>query len=102
MKSLYDIIRRGVVTEKSSDEAAKAKGGGARYTFVVNPDANKIEIRQAVEKLFDLKNKVMTVKTMNYDGKWRRKGRKGGFRPAWKKAMVTVAAGSKIAEFDEG
>ena len=98
MKDFHRILRRGVVTEKSS--AARANENA--YTFVVDPDANKIEIRQAVEKYFGLKNKVLSVNTMNFDGKWRRKGRKGGYRPDWKKAVVTLVKGATIKVVDEG
>jgi large subunit ribosomal protein L23 len=87
-----------VVTEKSQ----KAKDALNKYTFMVDPAANKIEIRQAVESLFDIKNKVMTVRTSVFAGKFRRKGRKGGFRPDWKKAVVTLAKGAAIKEFEEG
>ncbi len=66
--------------------------------FRVRPEANKVEIRQAVEKLF--KVKVEKVRTINYLGKMRRVGRSLGQRPAWKKAYVTLAEGQRIDFFE--
>jgi large subunit ribosomal protein L23 len=98
MKDIYSIIRKGVVTEKS----AAAKEGLHKFTFVVDPRANKIEIRQAIERIFGLKNKVLSVRTSNFAGKYKSKGRKGGYKPDWKKAVVTLAKGTNIKEFEEG
>lgn len=115
MKDIYRVLRKGVVTEKSTrlkdgpqakegkeQEKEKDKEPLRKYTFVVDLKANKIEIRQAVEKIFDLKNKVVSVRTAVFQGKFRRKGRKGGYRPDWKKAVVTVQKGVTIKAFDEG
>jgi large subunit ribosomal protein L23 len=79
-----------LVTEKS--ERLKAAGG--KYTFRVARAANKIEIRQAVEKLF--KVNVRAVHVMNFPGKLRRMGRYAGRRPDWKKAIVTLKQGQTI------
>ena len=98
MRDFYRILRKGVVTEKTSALMDKFN----KYTFLVSVDANKIEIRQSVERLFDLKNKVLSVRTAVYAGKWSRKGRKGGYRPNFKKAVVTLVQGASIKEFREG
>ena len=68
------------------------------YTFVVAPDANKIEIRKAVEVLF--KVKVLAVNTIQMMGKKKRLGKSEGTRPNWKKAIVTLAPGEKIAGYE--
>ena len=84
-----DVIVRPVVSEKSY-----ALLDANAYTFIVHPDANKIEIRQAVERLFDVK--VVKVNTVRVLGKVRRRGWVAGRRPDWKKAMVTLAEGQTI------
>jgi len=63
-------------------------------TFKVTVDANKVEIRQAVEKVFNVK--VANVRTASHEGKWKRMGKYEGRRPSWKKAIVTLAPGHKI------
>jgi large subunit ribosomal protein L23 len=68
-------------------------------TFKVLRDANKIEIKDAVEKIF--KVKVQSVRTANFHGKKRRQGRYSGRRPDWKKAYVTLKEGEKMIEFSE-
>ncbi len=95
MKDIYQIIRRPIITEKSSLQ----KDRHNQYTFEVDPDANKIEIKEAVEKIF--KVKVSEVRTSNYAGKRKRLGRSMGRRPDWKKAVVMLRAGEHI-EFFEG
>ena len=94
MKSVYDVIRRPIVTERSVEGAQEHK-----YTFEVAREANKIEIRKAVEEIFGVE--VESVHTMNYDGKKRRQGYTQGRTPAWKKAIVTLKEGSKGIEFFE-
>lgn len=89
-----DVIIRPVVSEKSYaayDENV--------YTFVVAPDANKIEIRQAIESIFDVR--VTNVNTMNRNGKRKRNRRTGTFgrRPGTKRAIVTLAEGDRIEIF---
>ena len=94
MKSVYDVIRRPIVTERSVEGAAEHK-----YTFEVAREANKIEIRKAVEEIFGVE--VESVHTMNYDGKQRRQGYTQGRTSAWKEAIVTLKEGSKGIEFFE-
>jgi len=94
MRDPYEILKTPHVTEKTMEGTALNK-----YTFVVAPDANKIEIRDAVEKVF--KVKVVKVNTVSVKGKSRRRGRMPeGKTPDWKKAVVTVAEGSKIDLFE--
>ena len=94
MKSVYDVIVRPIVTEASIAGAADKK-----YTFAVAKEANKIEIRKAVEEIFGVK--VKSVNTMNYDGKEKRMGYHVGRRPSWKKAIITLTEESKGIEFFE-
>lgn len=94
MRNINDVIVRPLVTEKSHDQLDRL---GA-YTFVVNKDANKIEIAKAVEKQFGVK--VRDVRTMRYAGKQKRMGRFMGRKASWKKAMVTLAEGDSIELFE--
>ena len=91
----YDIIRRPIITEQSMDQVADRK-----YTFEVAKNANKIEIKKAVEEIF--KVEVEKVTTMNYDGKPKRQGGFSGKRADWKKAVVKLKEGSKTIELFEG
>ncbi|MCL2633750.1 MAG: 50S ribosomal protein L23 [Oscillospiraceae bacterium] len=91
-----DIVISPVITEKSTDNLVESK-----YTFKVAKEANKIEIKKAVEALFN-GVKVEKVNTMNVRGKLRRQGRNKGYTPSWKKAIVTVTKDSKPIEFFEG
>ena len=92
-KTAQDIIIRPIITENSMDGLADRK-----YTFKVAKNANKIEIKKAVEQLFkDVK--VEKVNTMNVRGKKKRMGRNEGYTPAWKKAIVTLTDDSKTIEF---
>lgn len=91
----HDIIIRPVLTERSL-----AGVQGNKYTFEVAKDANKIDIARAVEELF--KVKVVKVNTISVRGQLRRRGRTMGYTPSWKKAVVTLAPGSKTIEFFEG
>lgn len=95
MKSPYDIVLSPIVTEKSMDLINDNK-----YTFRVAKDANKAEIKYAVEQIFD-GVKVERVNTMNMLGKTKRVGMKVGKRIDWKKAIVTLKEGSKTIEFFE-
>jgi large subunit ribosomal protein L23 len=92
---IYHIIRRALITEKST----AAKGENNKYIFEVDRRANKIEVATAVEKLF--KVKVLDVHVMNIVGKKKRVGRIMGEKRSWKKAIVTLAPGSRI-EIHEG
>ena len=87
-----DIIIKPVLTEKGYDGIASKK-----YTFYVKKDANKTQIKLAVEKLFGVK--VAKVNTINYKGKLKRMGRNEGFTPNYKKAIVQLKADSKTIEF---
>ena len=102
MRDPREVIVEPLITEKS----AQAMENNV-YTFVVDRNANKIEIGQAVEKLWDVK--VTNVRTMVYAGKARRammgrmsRNRHIGRRPAWKKAMVTLAEGDHIEFYEVG
>lgn len=90
-----DIIIRPIITERSMQDAAVKK-----YAFVVNKSANKYQIKDAIEEIFEVK--VTNVSTMNYLGKIKRMGRNEGRRPNWKKAIVTLSAESKEIKFFEG
>ncbi len=93
----YDVILEPLVTEKSMAEMSDMK-----YTFLVHPEANKSMIRDAVEKMFD-GVKVAKVNTMNLEGKTKRKNRKDEGKTAKrKKAVVTLAEGSKEIEIFQG
>ena len=92
-KEHYRIVRKPRVTEKALKEVERAHA----YAFEVAPDANKIEIRKAVEALFNVK--VESVRTMNMIGKYKRTGRWFGRRPNWKKAVVVLKAGYAIEDF---
>ena len=92
MKSAYDIIKKPVLTEKTYDQFP-----GRTYTFEVDKTANKIEIKKAVEQIFDVE--VESVHTMNRDGKVRRQGATSGRTPSSKKAYVKLKENSKGIEF---
>jgi large subunit ribosomal protein L23 len=91
----YRIIRRPIVTEKGST----LKDDNNQLVFEVSLDANKPEIRKAVEKIF--KVTVLSVRTQNRQGKRKRMGRTTGRRRSWKKALVTLKEGDRI-DFFEG
>jgi large subunit ribosomal protein L23 len=94
MRNIHQVIVRPLITEKSTDQLDRQHA----YTFVVDRDANKIEISHAVETLFNVK--VKDVRTMRYRGKERRVGRHVGHRAAWKKAVVTLRDGDTIEIFE--
>ena len=93
MRSVYDVIKRPIISEKSTALAEVA----GRYAFEVAVAANKQEIRNAVQILFNVK--VSAVRTMIMHGKVKRVGRFENKRANWKKALVTVAPGQKIEFF---
>lgn len=95
MRDLLDIIKRPVITEHSADLMAEKK-----YTFEVDPKADKTAIKKAVEAAFGVK--VEKVNTMNTKGKFKRMGRYGGYRPDRKKAIVQLSEDSKDLDFFEG
>ncbi|UCC66126.1 MAG: 50S ribosomal protein L23 [Deltaproteobacteria bacterium] len=95
MRDIYQIIKRPLITEKANilkDEENKV-------SFVVHREANKVEIKEAVERLFKVKVLKVNVSTMK--GKPRTIGRSVGRRPDWKKAVVTIRSGDRI-DFFEG
>lgn len=91
---LRDVLIRPLITEKATNMMQDNK-----YSFIVALNANKIEIRQAVEEIF--KVKVMKVNTIRVLGKVKRMGRSQGKRPDFKKAIVKLAPGHRIEEFFE-
>jgi large subunit ribosomal protein L23 len=93
---LTDVIRRPLVTEKTSI----LREDGKTIVFEVAPGANKVEIKRAVEQL--LGAKVASIRTGLVHGKVKRQGRFAGSRPDWKKAYVTLREGEKMPEFLEG
>jgi large subunit ribosomal protein L23 len=94
MKDVYHVISSPLITEKGT----LVNEQGNQFLFRVRREANKVEIRRAVETLF--KVKVEKVHTLNYLGKKRRVGKSLGQRPGWKKAYVTLAQGQRIDFFE--
>ena len=94
MAELHDIILRPIVTEKT----ARLEAGQNTYTFQVGVSANKLEIKDAIERLFGVD--VHDVRTVNVRGKTKRVGRYQGRRSDWKKAYVTLADGELIQLFE--
>ncbi|KIL38372.1 50S ribosomal protein L23 [Gordoniibacillus kamchatkensis] len=94
MKNPRDIIKRPIVTERTSDLMALKK-----YAFEVDMRANKTEIKQAIEQIFGVK--VTNVNTMRMPAKPKRYGRYSGYTSEWKKAIVSLSADSKELEFFE-
>ena len=92
----YDVILKPVITEKSMSAMAEKK-----YTFLVHPEANKVMIKEAVEKMFE-GTKVASVNTMNMDGKNKRRGLVVGKTAKTKKAIVQLTADSKDIEIFAG
>ena len=93
MKTSYDIIRRPIITEKSALLAEKAV-----YTFEVAKDANKVEIKKAIEEIFGVK--VVAIRTVNVHKKAKRMSRYEGFKAAYKKAIVRLEPGQTIKAFE--
>jgi large subunit ribosomal protein L23 len=91
---IYDVIKKPLVTEKTTTE----KDAHNVVAFIVNSDANKIEIKTAVEKLF--KVEVGSVNTVTVAGKTKRQGTRTGKRANWKKAYVTLKQGSNVDFFE--
>ena len=94
MKSVYDIIIRPVITERSMEAI-----GDKKYVFEVARDANKIEIANAIEKIFEVK--VESVNTINVPGKMKRMGVHVGMTPKRKKAIVVLTKDSKSIDLFE-
>ena len=95
MSTLYDVIRRTVITEKG----LTLKEQERTLCFEVEPGAGKQQLQQAIERIF--KVRVQSVRTMMVRGKMRRRGRYTGYKPSWKKAYVTLAEGEKMIEYGE-
>lgn len=93
MKTSYDIIRRPIITEKSALLAEKAV-----YTFEVAKEANKVEIKKAIEEIFGVK--VVAIRTVNVHKKAKRMSRYEGFKSAYKKAIVRLEPGQTIKAFE--
>ena len=93
MKSAYQIIRRPVITEKGLG----VKETEGTLVFEVAVKATKTEVKDAVQKVFNVK--VDSVRTANFVGKERRRGKFSGYRPDWKKAYVRLKSGEKMPEY---
>lgn len=94
-KNQHDLIRKPIITEK----AGNAKDKLNKITFAVDPKANKMEVKKAVENIF--KVKVDKINIINVKGKPKKLGRSSGKRADWKKAVVTVSSGQTIEVFDQ-
>ncbi len=103
--TVWDILKSPVVTEKSvilkedSTEEDNGHKAGQVLTFRVERTAGKKDIKQAVEEIFNVK--VSSVRTVNYEGKEKRRGRQVGRRPNWKKAYVTLKKGEPMVDYAE-
>jgi len=86
----HEVVLRPLITEKTLRMAERDNA----YTFQVRSTANKVQVRDAIERLFDVR--VTDVRTQNYRGKFRRVGRYTGATPNWKKAVITVKQGDSI------
>jgi len=93
--TIHKVLRRPLVTEKGVDK----KDNERTLCFEVAAEANKTQVKAAVQKLF--KVKVAEVRTANMEGKLRRRGKFSGYRSDWKKAYVKLKAGEKVPEFAE-
>ena len=102
---VWDILRSPVVTEKSvllkedSTEENTDRKAGQVLTFKVDKKATKIDIKSAIEEIFSVK--VSAVRTLQYDGKMKKRGRQEGRRPSWKKAYVTLKKGEPMVDYAE-
>jgi len=93
--TIHDVLVKPLVTEKGMTKKEEER----TLCFQVKADANKIQVKQAVEKLFSVK--VEAVRTANFEGKLRRRGKFTGYKSDWKKAYVKIAEGQKVPEFTE-
>ena len=102
---VWDILKSPVVTEKSvilkedSTDEASDRNAGQVLTFRVDKKANKIDIKKAVEEIFNVK--VAQVRTIQYDGKVKKRGRIEGRKASWKKAYVTLRKGEPMVDYAE-
>jgi len=103
--TVWDILKSPVVTEKSvilkEDSTAEDNGRktGQVLTFRVERTAGKLDIKKAVEEIFNVK--VASVRTVQYEGKIKKRGRQEGRRPNWKKAYVTLRKGEPMVDYAE-
>ncbi|HBE82820.1 MAG: 50S ribosomal protein L23 [Blastocatellia bacterium] len=103
--TVWDILKSPVVTEKSvilkedSTDENSGRNQGQVLTFRVDRKAGKKDIKQAIEEIFNVK--VAAVRTVNYEGKMKRRGRQEGRRPNWKKAYVTLKKGEPMVDYAE-
>ena len=99
--NVWDTLKSPVITEKSVllKESTSEEGEGQILTFRVAKDAGKEQIRKAVEEIFNVK--VGKVRTVNYEGKIKKRGRHEGRRPSWKKAYVTLKKGEPMVDYAE-
>jgi large subunit ribosomal protein L23 len=95
MRNLFTVIKRPIITEKGLDQ----KEDKGILCFEIDVNANKGDVKEAVEKLF--KVKVASVKTLSFHGKERRRGRYSGYKRDWKKAYVKLKPGEKMIEYAE-
>jgi large subunit ribosomal protein L23 len=93
MKDMGDVIIKPVISEKSYSLVEQN-----RYTFVVNPKSNKTEIKKAIEEIYNVK--VLSVNTLKIPKKLRRLGKSMGYKPGYKKAIVTLRQGDSIQIFE--
>ena len=94
MIELYKVLKKPLITEKTTDQ----KDAQNKVSFVVHPDANKLQVKEAIEKIFGVH--VMDVNTVNMLGKVKGFRQKRGKRSDWKKAIVTLRNGDKIEFFE--
>ena len=102
--TVWDVLKSPVVTEKSvllkeDSTDSEDRNEGQVLTFRVDRKADKIEIRKAVEEIFSVK--VAKVRTVQYEGKMKKRGRHEGRRPSWKKAYVTLKKGEATVDYAE-
>ena len=100
--SVWDVLKTPVVTEKSvllKEASSEDENIGQILTFRVNRRADKLEIRKAIEEIFNVK--VAKVRTVQYQGKMKKRGRYEGRRASWKKAYVTLKKGEPHADYAE-
>ena len=103
--TVWDILKSPVVTEKSvilkeeSSEENSDRVQGQVLTFRVEKTAGKLDIKKAVEEIFNVK--VSSVRTVQYEGKMKKRGRHEGRRPSWKKAYVTLRKGEPLVDYAE-
>lgn len=99
MRTVWDIIKSPVITEKALVAKEESQDRRQLLTFRVDRRATKPEIKSAVEKIFNVQ--VDAVRTLNYAGKMARRGRFEGRKPSWKKAYVTLVAGQEPFDYGE-